>query len=176
MDIFGSVPDVLGVLDALREARGMSYQNLTDACGISKSTVGRILNGQSEPTVQQLQMIAAAVQYKPATQAALPADYTQEAYITYLRASMQQQAEDNDHRVRQLQAHYNMLRRQDKREKIVWMVLAIIFMATFIVLFLYDLAHLDRGWIQAAYNGYHSTAHRVVLAVRDWVEGLPWIA
>lgn len=63
MDIFDNVPDVLGELDALREARGMSYQNLADACGISKSTVGRILNGQSEPTIQQLQMIAAAVQY-----------------------------------------------------------------------------------------------------------------
>lgn len=72
MDILGNIPDILVEIDALREARGMSYQNLADACGISKSTVGRILNGQSEPTVQQLQMIAAAVQYKSATQAAPP--------------------------------------------------------------------------------------------------------
>lgn len=174
MDILSNIPDILVELDALREARGMSYQNLADACGISKSTVGRILNGQSEPTVQQIQMIAAAVQYKPATQAALPDDCTQEAYIAYLRASMRQQAEDNDRRVRQLQAHYNMLRRQDKREKIVWMVLAIIFMATFVVLFLYDFAHLDRGWIQAAYSHYQSVANHVALAVKDWLGGWLW--
>lgn len=164
MDISTEASEILMELDGQRVARGMSYQALADACGVSKSTIHRTLNGMTEPTVQLIQAIAAAVQYKPAEPVIVPDGCTQEAYIAYLKELLQRQREDNDRRVKQLQAHYNMLRRQDKREKNVWMVLALTLAATFVILFLYDFAHLDRGWIQAVANGY-TTA-------RSWLRNL----
>lgn len=172
MDFFNNLPDVLMELDALRTARGMSYQSVADASGISKSTVCRILNGQSEPTVQQLQMIAAAVQYKPPAQEIIPRDYTQEAYIDFLRAANRQQAEDTDRRVRQLQAHYNMLRQQDRRTIVVMGAILAVLVVFICALFVYDFAHLDRGWIQAAYQHYRTAALNASRSIRLIVEGI----
>lgn len=106
MDFQGNVSDVLMQLDGLRLEKGLSYQAVADGCGLSKSTVCRILNGQSEPTIQQLQVIAATVQYKPEGAMVIPQDATQEAHIAYLKELIQKQSQENDRRTRQLQAHY----------------------------------------------------------------------
>lgn len=164
MDINTDVQEIIMELDGLRIARGMSYQAVADACGVSKSTIHRTLNGMTEPTVQLIHAIAAAVQYKPAEPVIVPEECTQEAYIAYLKELLQRQREDNDRRVKQLQAHYNMIRRQDQREKYVWMALALVLMAIFVSLFLYDFANLDRGWIQAMQGGY--------ITARDWLRNL----
>lgn len=161
MDINTDVSEILMELDGQRIARGMSYQALADACGVSKSTIHRTLNGMTEPTMQLIHAIAAAVQYKPAEPVILPDGCTQEDYIAYLKELLQRQQEDNDRRVKQLQAHYNMLRRQDRREKYAWMALALALVAIFVILFLYDFAHLDRGWIQAMQGGY--------ITAKDWL-------
>lgn len=170
MDFNDNAQDVLLELDGQRIARGMSYQTLADACGVSKSTIHRTLNGLTEPTVQLLQAIAAAVQYKPPEPVLVPEEYTQEAYIAYLKEMLQRQQDDNDRRVRQLQAHYNMLRRQDRRDKSVWMLLALVLATTFVILFVYDFANLDRGWIQE-YMATHGIVEQALLAVRGWWSG-----
>lgn len=157
MDIQTDIPTMLAELDGLRMARGLSYQDIADACGVSKSTIYRALTGQTEPTMQLIQSIAAAVQYKPAQPELIPFGYTPEEYIAYLQASIQRQADDIERRVRQLHSHYNLLRRQDRRSKLVWMVIAICLIAAFVSLFIYDFANLDRGWIQAM---LHSSVSR----------------
>lgn len=148
MEITGDISEVLAELDALRISRGMSYQAVADACGVSKSTVHRTLAGLTEPTVQLIQNIAAAVQYKPRTPEIVPTDFTQEAYITYLKETIQRQSAENDRRVRQLQAHYNMLHHQDRRTIVVMGAILGILVLFICGLFVYDFAHLDRGWIQ----------------------------
>lgn len=100
MDINTDVSEILMELDGQRIARGMSYQALADACGVSKSTIHRTLNGMTEPTMQLIHAIAAAVQYKPAETVILPEECTQEAYIAYLKELLQRQQEDNDRRVK----------------------------------------------------------------------------
>lgn len=172
MDLNTDTTDILLELDGQRIACGMSYQAVADACGVSKSTIYRTLTGSTEPTVQLIQAIAAAVQYKPASPVIFPEECTQEAYIAYLKDLLQRQQEDNDRRTRQLQAHYNMLRRQDQRDKHVWMVLALTLAAIFVALFLYDFAHMDRGWIQAMQGGYKATAYDAFLAVKSWLKNL----
>lgn len=67
-------------LDGQRIARGLSYQALADACGVSKSTIYRTLTGLTEPTMQLLHAIAAAVQYKPVEPVIVPEECTQESY------------------------------------------------------------------------------------------------
>lgn len=157
MDIQTDIPTMLAELDGLRIARQMSYQDISDACGVSKSTIYRAMTGQTEPTMQLIQDIAAAVQYKPPRLEIIPSGHSQEEYIAFLQASIQRQAEDTDRRVRQLHAHYNLLRRQDRRSKLVWMVIAICLIVAFVSLFIYDFANLDRGWIQAM---FHSSVSR----------------
>lgn len=149
MDIHGDLPAFLAELDAQRIACGLSYQAVADACGVSKATIQRTLTGVTEPTVHLVQSIAAAVQYKPPTDILAPADATQDAYITYLTDSMRRQQEDNDRRVRQLQAHYNMLHRQDRRTIMILGAILGVLVLFICCLFLYDFAHLDRGWVQA---------------------------
>lgn len=94
MDFQGNVSDVLMQLDGLRLEKGLSYQAVADGCGLSKSTVCRILSGQSEPTIQQLQVIAATVQYKPEGAMVIPQDATQEAHIAYLKELIQKQSQE----------------------------------------------------------------------------------
>lgn len=153
MDFQGNVSDVLMQLDGLRLEKGLSYQAVADGCGLSKSTVCRILNGQSEPTIQQLQAIAATVQYKPEGAVIIPQDATQEAHIAYLKELIQKQSQENDRRTRQLQAHYNMLHQQDRRTIVVLGAILGILVLFICGLFLYDFAHMDRGWIQECIIG-----------------------
>lgn len=153
MDFQGNVSDVLMQLDGLRLEKGLSYQAVADGCGLSKSTVCRILNGQSEPTIQQLQVIAATVQYKPEGAMVIPQDATQEAHIAYLKELIQKQSQENDRRTRQLQAHYNMLHQQDRRTIVVLGAILGILVLFICGLFVYDFAHLDRGWIQECIIG-----------------------
>ena len=56
------VDSILMELDAQRVERGMSYQAVADACGVSKATIYRALTRVTEPTAHLLQNIAAAVQ------------------------------------------------------------------------------------------------------------------
>lgn len=135
-------------LDAQRAAMGMSYQDVADACDVSRPTVYRALTGKTQPTMQLLHNIAAAVQYKEKREDILPDDLTTEAYIAYLKQLVRQKDAEIDSRAKQLHAHYNKLLRQGKREKNIWMFVAIVLIITFVLLFLYDFSHLDRGWIQ----------------------------
>lgn len=163
------IQEIVTKLDAQRCAMGMSYQDLADACEVSKATIYRVFVGKTRPTAQLLQNIAATVQYTEKNPEIFPDELTQEAYIAYLKQLVRQKDEAIELRAKQLHSHYNKLLRQSKRRETIWAVLALVFMATFIVLFLYDFSHLDRGWIQAAYNGYKSTAYNVFLALESFV-------
>lgn len=163
----------IAVLDAQRATMGMSYQDVADACDVSKATVYRALCGKTEPTMALLQNIAAAVQYKPEQVVELPDEITQDAYISYLKQLIRQKDEEINQRAKQLHAHYNKLLRQKNREKTVWVVLTLLLSATFIVLFLYDFTHLDRGWIQMHAAGLINAGIKgAMLAVRQWIAGI----
>lgn len=164
MDAQSDINALVAELDRLRMAQNISYQQLADACGVSKSTIYRTLTCSTEPTAQLLKSIAAAVQYQPDAPETPPADFSPDGYITYLQNRLNQQDADHKTHVQQLHAHYNMLRRQEKREKTVWMVLAILFAMIFVVLFLYDFANLDRGWIQRMFGNLQSAAGQMFLA------------
>lgn len=168
MDNTTEIQKYVAQLDAQRCALGMSYQDVADACDVSKATVYRTFAGKTQPTVQLLQNIAAAVQYKQPQSVVLPEEPTSEAYIAYLKQLVHQKNEEIELRAKQLHAHYNKLRRQDKREKTVWMCLAVALILTFVLLFLYDFANLDRGWIQAMRGGSVSAGFA---RLRAWLEG-----
>lgn len=168
MDINTNTGDILMELDGQRIARGLSYQALADACGVSKSTIYRTLTGLTEPTIQLLQDIAAAVQYKAPEPVIVPEECTQESYIAYLKDLLQRQAAENDRRVRQLQAHYNMLRNQDRRTIVVLGAILGVLVLFICGLFVYDFSHLDRGWIQDEIKKYYESVSYALSAVNAW--------
>lgn len=174
MEINKSIPEFLAELDTIRVSRGMSYQDVADACGVSKATIHRALTGATEPTMQLVQSISSAVQYVPPTEEIVPTEFTKDGYITYLQECMRRQREEHDAHVRQLQSHYNRLIRQNRRTENLWAAVAITLSATFIVLFLYDFAHLDRGWITAHQSGLTRTG--AYLSVCTWLRRLLWNA
>lgn len=170
MEIRNDIPEFMEELDALRESRGLSYQAVADACNVSKATVYRALHGATEPTAQLVQQIAAIVQYKPTNDDIAPKDYTQDAYISYLQATIQRQTEENDRRIRQLHAHYNMLRNQDRRT-IRWLALALVLLVfAFIFWLIIDVTHPTIGWIQ------RDVAYRsdTILNVTEWLGKNIW--
>lgn len=170
MDIQGDIPTMLAELDAMRTARGLSYQAVADSCNVSKATIYRTLTGATEPTMQLVQQIAAAVQYKPHDLDPKLTDYTREGYVDYLEASLRYQADANDRRVQQLHAHYNMLRNQDRRTiRMLSAVLGLLVLA-FIIWLIIDVTHPAVGWFQREI-AYHSDT---MIGVTDWLEENLW--
>ena len=142
------ISDLIAELDAKRLERGMSYQSVADACGVSKATIYRTLTGATEPTAQLLQHIEAAVQYVPPVPDTLPPAECSEAYVDYLRAALRQQTQDYNRHITQLQTHYSMLYRQDRRV-ITFLIVCITVLVIFLIFWLVmDVLHPSIGWIQ----------------------------
>lgn len=142
------ISDLLSELDALRIQRGMSYQAVADACGVSKATIYRTLTGVTEPTVQLVQRIQAAVQYvPPSVQQPPPASFSKEEYAEFLRETIIRQDEEYSRHIAQLQTHYSLLRRQDRRS-IAVLAAAVAVLVIFLVVWLVlDILHPGAGWI-----------------------------
>lgn len=135
-------------LDALRIAHGISYKALGDACGVSKSTIYRTFNRSTEPTVQLVQRIEAAVQYTPEEGTNLPsANYSVEEYVEYLQATITRQSEDYRRHIMQMQTYYGMLHRQEHRA-ILFLAIGVTVLVVFLVSWLvFDILHPSIGWI-----------------------------
>ena len=152
------VDSILMELDAQRVERGMSYQAVADACGVSKATIYRALTGVTEPTAHLLQNIAAAVQYKPNKPEPELRDLSPESYIVYLKEMLQQQKKEKDRQIRQLQAHYSMLRRQDRRTILLLSIAIALIISGFILWLIVDITHPNIGWIQRANAFFQTTS------------------
>lgn len=143
------IADLLVKLDTLRIARGMSYQTVADACGVSKATIYRALTGVTEPTAQLVQRMEAAVQYNPKSAAQLPPpNHSPEEYVDYLRATIARQTEEYNRHVTQLQTHYSMLHRQDRRT-ILFLSIGVTVLVIFLIFWLVlDVLRPGIGWIK----------------------------
>lgn len=141
------ISDLLSELDALRIQRGMSYQAVADACGVSKATIYRTLTGATEPTIQLVKRIEAAVQYVPPSAQQPPANCSQEEYAEFLRETIIRQEQEYFRHITQLQTHYSLLRRQD-RKSIAVLAAAVTVLVIFLVVWLVlDILHPGAGWI-----------------------------
>lgn len=148
---FVEISDLLSELDALRLQRGMSYQAVADACGVSKATIYRTLTGATEPTIQLVKRIEAAVQYVPPSAGQQPpASFSKEEYAEFLRETIIRQDQEYSRHITQLQTHYSLLRRQDRRA-IAVLAAAVAVLVIFLVVWLVlDILHPGAGWISAS--------------------------
>lgn len=145
------ISDLLSELDALRLQRGMSYQAVADACGVSKATIYRTLTGATEPTIQLVKRIEAAVQYvPPSAQQPPPASCSKEKYAEFLRETIIRQDEEYSRHITQLQTHYSLLRRQDRRSIAVLSAAVAVLVIFLVVWLVLDILHPGAGWIDAS--------------------------
>lgn len=145
-----NLDETLTTIDILRQEMGLSYQALADGCEVSQTTIIRVFKRQTNPSVDLLQKMCAAVHYTPniSKEIVLPKGYTPEAYVDYANRLLTSQKEQYEQRLKEQTALYNRLRRQDRRT-ISWMGLALVLLvAAFIIWLIIDVAHPTVGWIQ----------------------------
>lgn len=96
-----------------------------------------------------MQSIEAAVQYTPEEHPVLPAPgQSMEEYVEYLQATIIRQSEDYRRHTMQLQTHYSILNRQNRRVILI-MGISIAVLVIFLVGWLiFDIMHPGTGWIQ----------------------------
>lgn len=120
------IPDI----DRKRIEMNLSYQGMADACGVSQSTIIRVIRRQVSPTFDLLQMMAASVQYEPKEDVITPIGYTPDAYIEYLKQLVSRQKSDYERQLIQQEAQFNRIRCQDRRViRVLAIVLGVFFLA-----------------------------------------------
>lgn len=123
------IPDI----DRKRIEMNLSYQGMADACGVSQSTIIRVIRRQVSPTFDLLQMMAAAVQYEPREEVITPTGYTSDAYIEYLKQLVSRQKSDYERQLIQQEAQFNRIRCQDRRIIRVLGIALALFVIVFII-------------------------------------------
>lgn len=155
---------VSSIIDGIVErknAMNMTVQQVADASGVPKSTVDNILRKTvTNPSMQNVLDIAAAVGYKFGE------------HTTFSEPSIQHIISMYEDRLTATSAQFNAERRNLIRTiRIIAIPLAV--MVVFICgLFVYDFAHLDRGWIQEYLESY-GVISQAYLAVKTWIVG--WV-
>lgn len=134
-------------LEARRVSLNLSYQNVADACNVSQSTIIRIFKRQADPSIVVLKSILAAVKYDIVSPPLLDEDSENER-IRYLKKSIEFEREDKIVRLAQQEAQFMRQHNEDRRLVRICLAICIILVLFFCFLFGYDIADLDRGWIQ----------------------------
>lgn len=170
IDLDSLIPD----LEKKRKGLGLSYQNIADSCNVSQTTIIRLFKRDGDPSFSTLQKVVATLQYEFVQAPIAPTNATPEQYTQYLIDCIAFERKDKKVRLEQQEARHNRRQNETKREKLAWMGLSIALGSIFVILFIYDFAHLDRGWIQAVQGGYKTAAFEALLSVKDWFERL-WL-
>ena len=143
------VEEIMKELNRQRKERGISFQTVADACGISQTTIMRIFKGKAEPTITMLQSIAAAVQYVPTEPEQLPpSGCSNEQHTEYLSAELVRREGEYRRHIMQLQAHYNALNRQNRRVILVLGISVAVLVIFLVGWLIFDIMHPNIGWIQ----------------------------
>lgn len=124
---------IIDKIIAAKTQTGLTNQQLSELSGVPKSTVDKILRKETaNPSLQNILDLAHAVGYDHAHVDTSPM---------------------NDPTVQHLLALYNKQDAQKSRTiRVLAIALAVVVLLIF-ALFIYDFAHMDRGWIQTAYIG-----------------------
>lgn len=135
-------------LEDRRVSLNLSYQNVADACNVSQSTIIRIFKRQADPSIVVLRSILAAVKYDIVTPP-MPDEGSENEQIEYLKKSIEFEREDKIVRLAQQEAQFMRQHNEDRRLVRICLIIYIILVIFVCFFFGYDIANLDRGWIQA---------------------------
>lgn len=153
-----------------KEAAGLTNQQLADASGVPKATVDRILSGRTEnPTIQTILDLANAVGYEfsalPETPAvSIPAESGSAALV----ALYEKRIEGYERLIARDERNHNRLLAEKNRWLKFSLILNIILVTAIIGVLIYDITHLDVGWVRdqvAAWGGIRDFAESFMVSI-----------
>lgn len=173
------IKDILAGIIAKKEELGMTAQQLADKSNVPKSTVDRILRGDTaNPLFQTILDLAAAVDYelfdspkpKPVK---IPIENDASPYLQHIIAMYERQLADKDaSHARELAKHerqHNLMTAEKNRWiKILAIIVGILGVGVVTIL-LIDILNPTVGWIQreVAYNSAKET-NAVLMAIENF--------
>ena len=168
--------DIIDGIIARKNTIGMTNQQLSDASGVPKTTIDRILRKETaSPSMQTILDLAAAVGYSFSNHPEqLPAT-SQEICINdplmkHLISVYENRCLGYEERIKRNTAHFNMLLAEKNRWIKFSLSLNIILVVFICGILLYDITHLDRGWIQEQLAAItYSGMRNMLIVVQDWL-------
>lgn len=167
--------DIIAGINRTMEEYGITRQQAADGSKVPKSTLDRILRGDTpNPSMQTILDIAAAVGYTfsnhPEQPPAAPGAAIKDPMVNHMITIYENRGRAYEERIKRDQAHYNQLLAEKNRWLRFSMSVNLILVVFLCGILLYDLTHLDRGWIQEVLSNYSNREilDSAVLAVRNF--------
>lgn len=171
--------DIIDGIIAKKNERGISNQQLSDASGVPKPTVDRILRKDTaNPSIQTVLDLAAAVGYSfsnhPEQLPATPAEIgIKDPMVLHLIQVYENRGQSYEERIKRNTAHFNMLLQEKNRWLKFSMTLNIILVVFICAMLIYDATNLDVGWIREQLSHITGDSMRgVMMSVRDWFKSV----
>lgn len=166
MEVF----NIIDGINAQKSALKLTNQQVSDASGVPKTTVDRILRKETEnPSMQSVLAIADAVGYDFSTrkQAAIPEGAQDNPYIRHIISMYEAQLAAQERQ-------YNLVTAEKNRWITILAIIVGILGAGVVAILLIDILNPTVGWIQRemSYRSNAGIIENVMLAIRDWVQSL----
>lgn len=171
--------DIIEGIVARKAEIHMTSQQLADASGVPKSTIDRILRGDTpNPSMQTILDLAAAVGYtfgnlkeqEPATPQVIG---IKDPMVLHMISVYESRGKAYEERIKRNTAHFNMLLAEKNRWIKFSLILNIILVVFICVILIYDATHPDVGWIRDQLEHYSGrTIRDIFLQFRDLWSGL----
>lgn len=167
--------DIIDGIIAKKNERNLNNQQLSDASGVPKPTVDRILRKDTaNPSLQTVLDLAAAVGYSfsnhPEQLPAAPQELgIKDPMVQHLIQVYENRGRSYEERIKRNSAHYNMLLAEKNRWLKFSLTLNIILVVFICAILLYDATHPDVGWIREQMSAINGNGMRdMMLAVQSW--------
>lgn len=152
-----------GIIQRKKEI-GMTSQQLSDASGVPKSTIDRILRGDTpNPSIQTVLDLAAAVGYSfgnhPDHPEPAPAASVKDPMVAHLITVYENRGRAYEERIKRVTSHFNMLLSEKNRWLKFSLTLNIIFVVFFGLIIVLDVTNPDIGWVREMF-GYGGSSTR----------------
>lgn len=164
--------EIIDGIIAKKNEMGMTNQQLADSSGVPKSTIDRILGGRTEnPSLQNILDLANAVGYEfSRTPAMPPAPIVPGDSTAQMRAIYEDRIKAYERLIVRDQRHNNMLLAEKNRWIKVSLALNIILVIFIIGVLIYDITHLDVGWVRHNELSQYTDGMRNMLSVfMNWL-------
>lgn len=150
-----TVTDIVDGIILKKNAIGMTNQQLSDASGVPKTTIDRILRHDTpNPTMQTVLDLAAAVGFSFSNHPEQPSPVPDESKVKdpmtlHMISYYERQAVAYEERIKRVTSHFNMLLAEKNRWirfSLVLNIILIVFLIGFLIL---DLFSPGIGWLKS---------------------------
>lgn len=177
-----TVTDIIDGIIQKKNLIGMTNQQLSDASGVPKPTIDRILrHDTTNPSMQTVLDLAAAVGFSfsnhPEPAPALPSEEgIRDPMVIHMINVYENRGRAYEERIKRNTSHFNMLLAEKNRWLKFSMILNIILVIFICAILLYDATHPDVGWIREQIARFTSRdLESGLLRIKDWLSTLSYI-